>query len=80
MKLSPAIIFLVNNHGYTIEIEIHDGPYNNIKSWDNAGPIDAFNAEDGHGRGLRATTGGELAKTIQQHSCAGPATLVSADC
>jgi len=61
----PVIIFLINNHGYTIEVEIHDGPYNNVKSWDNAGLIDAFNAEDGHGRGLRVTTGGELAKAIE---------------
>ena len=22
-----------NNHGYTIEVEIHDGPYNNVKNW-----------------------------------------------
>jgi len=28
----PVIIFLMNNHGYTIEVEIHDGPYNNIKN------------------------------------------------
>jgi TPP-dependent 2-oxoacid decarboxylase len=28
------IIFLLNNRGYTIEVEIHDGPYNNIKNWD----------------------------------------------
>ena len=61
----PAIIFLINNHGYTIEVEIHDGPYNNIKNWDYAGLIEAFNAEDGHGRGLRATTGGELAEAIK---------------
>ena len=61
----PAIIFLINNHGYTIEVEIHDGPYNNIKNWDYAGLIGAFNAEDGHGRGLRATTGGELAEAIK---------------
>jgi pyruvate decarboxylase len=33
----PVIIFLINNHGYTIEVEIHDGPYNNIKNWDYAG-------------------------------------------
>jgi indolepyruvate decarboxylase len=51
----PVIIFLINNHGYTIEVEIHDGPYNNIKNWDYAGLIHAFNAEDGRGRGLRAT-------------------------
>ena len=60
----PVIIFLLNNHGYTIEVEIHDGPYNNIKNWDYAGLIEAFNAEDGRGKGLRATNGGELAEAI----------------
>jgi indolepyruvate decarboxylase len=63
-KLS-VIIFLINNHGYTIEVEIHDGPYNNIKNWDYAGLIQAFNAEDGRGHGLRATNGGELKKAIE---------------
>ncbi|NEU14692.1 alpha-keto acid decarboxylase family protein [Methylobacterium sp. BTF04] len=61
----PIIIFLINNHGYTIEVEIHDGPYNNIKNWDYAGLIGVFNAEDGHGRGLRANNGGELAEAIK---------------
>jgi indolepyruvate decarboxylase len=61
----PVIIFLINNHGYTIEVEIHDGPYNNIKNWDYAGLIAAFNAEDGRGRGLRATNGAELAEAIK---------------
>lgn len=61
----PIIIFLVNNHGYTIEVEIHDGPYNNIKNWDYAGLIKVFNAEDGAGRGLLATTAGELAQAIK---------------
>lgn len=61
----PVLIFLVNNHGYTIEVEIHDGPYNNVKNWDYAGLIAAFNAEDGHGLGLRATTAGELAAAIE---------------
>ncbi|KVH94118.1 Thiamine pyrophosphate enzyme, N-terminal TPP-binding domain-containing protein [Cynara cardunculus var. scolymus] len=28
-----SIIFLINNGGYTIEVEIHDGPYNVIKNW-----------------------------------------------
>ena len=60
----PVIIFLMNNHGYTIEVEIHDGPYNNIKNWDYAGLIQVFNAEDGRGKGLRAMNGGELAEAI----------------
>lgn len=62
----PVIIFLMNNRGYTIEVEIHDGPYNNIKNWDYAGLIEVFNAEDGKGLGLRATNGGELSAAIQK--------------
>lgn len=60
----PVIVFLVNNRGYVIEIKIHDGPYNYIKNWDYAGLIKAFNAEDGHGLGLHARTGAELADAI----------------
>jgi pyruvate decarboxylase len=60
----PVIIFLVNNKGYVIEIAIHDGPYNYIKNWDYAALIEAFNAGDGHGLGLHATTGGELEEAI----------------
>jgi indolepyruvate decarboxylase len=61
----PVIIFLMNNHGYTIEVEIHDGPYNDVKNWDYAGLIHAFNAEDGHGLGLRVKSGGELVVAIK---------------
>lgn len=62
----PVIIFLVNNRGYTIEVEIHDGPYNNIKNWDYAGLVKVFNAADGEGLGFRATNGGELAAAIER--------------
>ncbi len=62
----PVIIFLINNRGYTIEVEIHDGPYNNIKNWDYAGLMAVFNAESGNGKGLRANTGDELEAAIQQ--------------
>jgi pyruvate decarboxylase len=62
----PVLIFLINNRGYTIEVEIHDGPYNNIKNWDYAGLMKVFNAGDGHGVGFRATTGGELAAAIEK--------------
>ena len=43
---------------YTIEAEIHDGPYNRIKNWDYAALMTAFNADDGKGLGLRAATVG----------------------
>jgi TPP-dependent 2-oxoacid decarboxylase len=60
------IIFLLNNRGYTIEVEIHDGPYNNIKNWDYAGLIDVFNAGEGNGLGLKARTSAELASAIER--------------
>ena len=28
-----ALIILINNSGYTIEEEIHQGPYNQISDW-----------------------------------------------
>ena len=56
-----TMIFLDNNRGYVSESAIHDGPYNYFKNWDYAGLIDAWNADDGHGLGLTAATGGELA-------------------
>jgi pyruvate decarboxylase len=61
----PIIIFLANNKGYTIEVEIHDGPYNNIKNWNYSDIIEVFNAENGSGRGAKATTGLELSKAIE---------------
>ena len=60
------IIFLMNNGGYTIEVELHDGPYNKIKNWDYAGLINIFNAGDGKGLGMKANTAGELSAAISQ--------------
>ena len=60
----PIIIFLINNRGYTIEVEIHDGLYNNIKNWDYAALVETFNAGEGYAKGCRATTGEELASAI----------------
>ena len=45
---------------------IHDGPYNYFKNWDYAGLVSIFNAEDGRGLGLKATTAGELANAIKK--------------
>jgi pyruvate decarboxylase len=58
------IIFLMNNGGYTIEVEIHDGPYNVIKSWNYADLVPAFNGMDGNGWGCRVRTEGEAADAI----------------
>ena len=71
------IIFLMNNLGYTIEREIHDGPYNKIKNWAYADLINVFNAADGKGIGIRAETAGELAAAIKlAHSHQGGPVLI----
>ena len=62
----PVLLFLINNHGYTIEVEIHDGPYNNIQNWDYTAVVEAFNGGDGTAKAYRATTGGELAEAIRK--------------
>jgi TPP-dependent 2-oxoacid decarboxylase len=62
---ADPIIFLINNQGYTIEVEIHDGPYNNIQNWDYAGLVDVFKKGGGEALGLRAGTAGELARAVE---------------
>jgi Thiamine pyrophosphate enzyme, C-terminal TPP binding domain len=64
IRRQEILIFVVNNRGHVVESAIHDSPCNYFKNWDYAGLIDAFNAEDGHGLGLKATTGKELADAI----------------
>ncbi|WP_377194220.1 thiamine pyrophosphate-binding protein [Ruegeria meonggei] len=60
------IIFLINNGGYTIEVEIHDGPYNTIKNWNYASLIDVFSAGEGNAWGCKTTTEGELDAAIKE--------------
>ncbi|WOK95505.1 pyruvate decarboxylase 1-like [Canna indica] len=43
-----SIIFLINNGGYTIEVEIHDGPYNVIKNWNYSALINAIHNGEGN--------------------------------
>lgn len=62
----PIIIFLINNKGYTIEVEIHDGLYNRIQNWDYALLVQAFNSSDGEAKGFRVSTGRELAEAIEK--------------
>ena len=64
-----ATILLLNNQGYTIEVEIHDGPYNDIQNWDYAGLINVFNGPNnlnGRGLGIKANTSRELSDALLQ--------------
>ena len=56
------VVFLLNNDGYVIERVIHDGPYNDIQSWDYAALPKVF----GDCLTLEVTTEDELADALDQ--------------
>lgn len=58
------IIFLINNGGYTIEVEIHDGPYNIIKNWNYTGVVEAFANGEGNLWTCKVRTEEELVDAI----------------
>ncbi|VTO88028.1 unnamed protein product [Fusarium graminearum] len=64
----PIIILLMNNKGYTIEVEIHDGSYNCVQNWDYARLVQAFSTENGNGHalGLEARTAEELSNSLER--------------
>jgi TPP-dependent 2-oxoacid decarboxylase len=67
-----ATIIVINNNGYTIEVEIHDGPYNDIQQWDYAKIIEVFNGDNKgefntqkhQGLGIKARTSAEFAEAM----------------
>ncbi|WMV35999.1 hypothetical protein MTR67_029384 [Solanum verrucosum] len=59
-----TIIFLINNGGYTIEVEIHDGPYNVIKNWNYTGLVDALHNGEGNCWTQKVRTEEELIEAI----------------
>jgi indolepyruvate decarboxylase len=58
------IIFLMNNASYTIEVQIHDGPYNVINNWRYAELVDVFRGEQSGAKSWVVTTNQELLKAI----------------
>ncbi|RZC84511.1 hypothetical protein C5167_047298 [Papaver somniferum] len=69
-----TIIFLINNGGYTIEVEIHDGPYNVIKNWNYTAFVDAIHNGDGKCWTTKVQCEEELVEAIET------ATEVKKDC
>lgn len=60
----PAIVFLINNASYTIEVQIHDGPYNVIQNWHYAKLMDVFNRDEQNGVGFVVKNEKELVDAI----------------
>ncbi|PNH00476.1 Pyruvate decarboxylase isozyme 2, partial [Tetrabaena socialis] len=65
LNLHP-IILLINNGGYTIEVEIHDGPYNVIKNWDYAAFARALHNGEGRLWTAEARTEPELVAALAE--------------
>lgn len=61
--LNPIIV-LVNNYGYTIEVEIHDGPYNNIQNWDYVKVVEGFATEKDSLMAVRVKTESEFVQAL----------------
>ncbi|KAK7287434.1 hypothetical protein RIF29_00711 [Crotalaria pallida] len=60
-----TILFLINNGGYTIEVEIHDGPYNVIKNWNYSALVDAIHNGEGKCWTTKVTCEEELIEAIE---------------
>lgn len=60
-----SIIFLINNGGYTIEVEIHDGPYNVIKNWNYTALVDAIHNKEGKCWTMKVKCEEELKEAIR---------------
>ncbi|KAF3435069.1 hypothetical protein FNV43_RR22156 [Rhamnella rubrinervis] len=60
-----SIIFLINNGGYTIEVEIHDGPYNVIKNWNYTALVDAIHNGEGKCWTAKVTCEEELVAAVE---------------
>ncbi len=61
-----GIVFLLNNSSYTIEVKIHDGPYNLIQNWKYSQLIDVFKGENGKGWSCVVKTEAELVRAIRK--------------
>lgn len=62
-NFSP-IIFILNNGGYTVEIEIHDGPYNVINNWNYSKLLEVFDPEGSRTWSKQVRTEEEMEQAI----------------
>ncbi|MCH2179137.1 MAG: thiamine pyrophosphate-dependent enzyme [Mariniblastus sp.] len=60
------IIFLVNNASYGIEVQIHDGPYNEINDWSYAQLVEVFRGQNMDARSVCVTTEKELKSAVEE--------------
>eukprot|EP01038_Epipyxis_sp_PR26KG_P012492 gene12492-16758_t len=72
-----ATIFLINNDGYTVDVQIHDGPYNDIAKWDYSGIMNIFsNGVKKNGQSYKVKTCGELLDAMKKSEALTGVTLI----
>lgn len=64
------IIFVLNNGGYTVEVEIHDGPYNVINNWNYVKLLEVFDPEGTRSWGMQVRTEPEMIAAVTKASSA----------
>jgi pyruvate decarboxylase len=65
-------IFLLNNNGYTIEVQIHDNAYNDIQNWKYAELVNVFRNEGDSCMSCKVSTSKQLADVLKKcHSFKG---------
>lgn len=64
----PIIMLLMNNRGYTIEVEIHDGLYSRLQNWNYGLLVHAFNSTESGGRalGIEAHTAEQFSEAVER--------------
>ena len=59
-------IVLLNNGVYTIERQIHDGPYNQIPNWKYAQLVEVFRGDNTTAQGVKVVTNEELVSALEK--------------
>jgi indolepyruvate decarboxylase len=60
------ILFLLNNAAYTIEVQIHDGPYNVINNWRYAELINVYAGEQSGAKAFTVSSNQQLLDAIDE--------------
>ena len=64
-RLNPIII-LTNNASYGIEVQIHDGPYNEINNWEYSELVNVFRGDNKEAKSRLVKTEAELEEAIKE--------------
>ena len=68
-QCTNPILFVINNAAYTVEVELHDGPYNVLRPWNYARFAEALDDDQGSVHAVRVRR--ECGKGSRRCWCSG---------